>query len=64
MERTYPRMNGDEPAVCQPRCNGWEMSWNPDDNTWCVENPHTLEIVKAYNQRRNAVAWARKHSAP
>ena len=62
--RTKPLMNGTEPMVRQPRVNEWEMSWNPDDGMWCVENPYTLEIVKAYKERRNAMAYARNHIAP
>jgi hypothetical protein len=63
MVHTKPTMNGTEPTVEQPPCNGWNLSWNPDDNRWYVEHPDTLEVVATRRERRNAVQYARNHQA-
>ena len=65
IQRTKATMNphrAGEPAIRQPSVNGWDISWNPDDGKWYVSHPDTLEAVGIYKERRNALAYARKHN--
>ena len=58
-------MAGNEPMIDQGIINGWNMSWNPDDNRYYVARTvrgDELEFVASYNAWRNAVQYARKHS--
>lgn len=51
-------------AVRQPSVNGWDISYNPDDGRWYVARTvrnDELEFVANYAERRNALAYARKH---
>lgn len=50
----------DEPAITQPDCNGWKISWNPDDQRWYVAAPGNPPHV-SFNARRNAMQYARTH---
>jgi len=54
-------MFGNEPAINQHPRNGWEISWNPDDNRWYVHHPVTSETMTHCNAMRNAVRWANQH---
>ena len=58
--RTFPVMNGNEPAVIQPSVNGWQMSWNPDDGRWYVEDRNDVAVA-TFKDRRNAIQYAKKH---
>jgi len=65
MQKTYPTMNGTEPAIVQPCVNGWPISWNPDDGRWYVEVPGASGIaVATFKDRRNAMQYARQHEPP
>ncbi len=58
-------MAGNEPMIDQGIINGWNMSWNPDDNRYYVARivrGDELEFVANYNAWRNAVQYARTHS--
>lgn len=62
--RTKPVMNPhrpDEPAVHQPPCAGWAISYNPESREWHVDFPDTRESIRIFSDRRNALAWARRH---
>jgi hypothetical protein len=52
-------MNGNEPFVDQGILNGWQMSWNPDDNRFYVAN--CREVVATFARWSNAVYYARTH---
>ena len=61
--KTYPVMNGNEPAVLQPSANGWQISWNPDDGRWYVEHPNERGVaVATFKDRRNAIQYAKTNS--
>lgn len=59
-------------AVFQLPCNGWEISYNPDDDRWYVEyrtKPHNdLMVAATYAGDRkgfhNARQYARTHTPP
>ena len=65
--RTTPKTLADgRLAVMQPPVNGWDISYNPDDNRWYVARPHAdypeeLEFVPNYKARRNAIQFATRH---
>ena len=54
------KWNGDEPAVTQGECNGWMLSWNPDDGKFHVGDVN--ETKARFAEWRNAVQYARTHS--
>ena len=58
------RLPSGEPDVTQTPINGWDISYNPDDNMFHVANPRTLETFARYSDMRNARQWARAHKAP
>ena len=63
-QRTKALMNPHrpgEPAVRQPPVAGWDISYNPEEKTWHVDDPITAVSVRTYADRRNALAWARKN---
>lgn len=64
MRNKYPRpiMAGDGyPAVIQPAVCGWEVSWNPDDGLYYIEN--LVGVVQAkIKDWRNVCQWCNKHS--
>lgn len=64
--RTRPQTMPDgTPTVRQPSVNGWDISYNPDDGRWYVARivrNDELEFVANYAERRNALAYARKHN--
>jgi hypothetical protein len=65
MNKTYPVMNGSEPAIVQPCVNGWSISWNPDDGRWYVEIPgEPRAVVATFKERHNAMQYARTHEVP
>ncbi len=51
-----------EPCVEQPSVNGWDMSWNPDDNMYYICHPTTGDCMTRRSLWRNAVQWARNVS--
>jgi hypothetical protein len=57
MQKTYPIMNGTEPAIVQTCVNGWPVSWNPDDGAPGI-------AVASFKDRRNALQYARCHEPP
>jgi hypothetical protein len=57
-------MNGDEPFVDQGRENGWHMSWNPDNNRFCVCAKDDGVATATFKDWRNAVQYARRHKKP
>jgi hypothetical protein len=61
MQRIYPVMNGNEPAITQPPMNGWDISWNPDDNRWYVCGNDAVTVA-TFKERRNAMQYARTHN--
>lgn len=54
-------MNGNEPAVMQPRENDWFISWNPDDARWYVSAANDGIATATFAERRNAIQYARTH---
>lgn len=60
--RTKPTYDHLGIAVIQPDCNGWKISYNPDDSRWYVYHPTDDGIVKNYADRRNALQFARSHN--
>lgn len=64
--RTKPaRTPSGELAVSQPDVNGWDVSYNPDDARWYIARRvrgDELEFVADFADRRNALAWARRHA--
>ena len=61
--KTYPVMNGNEPAVLQPPVNGWQISWNPDDGRWYVEHQNAHGVaVATFKDRRNAIQYAKTNN--
>ena len=58
-KRIKTRMNGDEPAVEQHECNGYAISWNPDDERFYVQKG--AEFLGSFSLLRNARQWCKKH---
>lgn len=61
-----PSMVNGVPTVNQPACNGWDISYNPDDGRWYVCKPDAdwpgeLVTVATFKKRRNAMTYARNH---
>lgn len=55
------RLNGREPDVEQGMVNGFGLSWNPDDERFYVVRGE--DTVATFREFRNAVRYARTHSA-
>ena len=68
-KRTKPLMNPhrpDEPAIRQPPCAGWAISYDPEARAWHVafpdsDGPEACRSIRIFSERRNALAWARRH---
>jgi hypothetical protein len=62
MEKTLRqglRMNGAEPCVEQRTVNGYNISWNPDDERFYVYKGE--DCVTHYKDMRNAVSYCKNH---
>ncbi len=55
----------DEPAITQQSVNGFDISWNPDDNRFYVcDRPgpwYDLETRTTFKDLRNARAWTKRN---
>ena len=51
-------------AVSQLPVNGWDISYNPDDDRWYVCDPVTMDAIKIYAELRNARYWAKRNAVP
>lgn len=60
--KTSAVLNDAEPAVSQPRVNGWNISWNPDDQRWYVCAADDGIAAATFRERRNAIQYAKKHT--
>ena len=50
--------------VRQPMVNGYDISYNPDDDRWYVARivrGDELEFLANFAERRNAVQYAKRH---
>ena len=58
-ERVKMLMNGDEPAVEQHECNGYQISWNPDDGRFYIQQGENY--LGSFKELRNARQWCKAH---
>ena len=56
------RMNGAEPAIDQGIIHGRQVTWNPDDSRFYIENPDGTTAA-TFKDLRNAIQWCRTHKA-
>ena len=54
------RISNGEPDVDQGCINGYELSFNPDDNRFYVTDSDG-GTVATFKEFRNAVQWSRNH---
>ena len=62
MTAHYLEWNDAEPCVDQGIVNGWNMSYNPDDNRFYVSPNEDSTDARTFKEWRNAVRYARTHS--
>lgn len=55
-------MNGAEPEVLQAQIGRFQLTWNPDDGRYYVEDiMNPASVAATFKEYRNAVFYAKKH---